>query len=861
LPLFGGEETKKTQTTHVSITILLAAALLISMFTYMSGIHGNTVNAQTTADNSATSSQALLQFEWPQFMGDSEFSRLGSGPAPSTSEVLWKADVPNIMSYLAAFNGFVFACTSTSVVALDESTGNRAWSTDIQMNGNETWPVAYKIDNSHMIVEGTCLDPGTGGILWTSSDFSQDTGNFNANVYSPEEKMFYIKTGAYVEGWSLADPNHPPTLVWSTYVPGGGRVGSGIAYGGGKVFPGSFQDLQMAIDAKTGRVLWTTPTKTAMIFTGSYFEGTFLRGGTDDNTMYCFNATNGAVIWTYSANTNGYFTSGTAAAYGMIYSPNKDGNIYAINIATGQLAWKYKGPGTMLFPGMPTVADGKVYVTSGQNASFGQEVGASEFVCLNAYTGEPLWKLPIEAYAPRESVAVAYGKLYIIPGDVTTAVDAISGSEYNTKGQVWCFGSNTSPVTGGSWSMFRNDAVRDSIGTGGPSNLTLAWKYPTKGAVMSSPSIENGVVYVGSQDKNIYAINAWTGALVWSYPTGGTIESSAAVANGKVYIGSDDGYVYCNDASHGNLLWRTFVNGGLPKTYGSAVMLRSSPAVVGNTVYIGSVDGNLYALDANGGGILWKFTTQGPIICSPTVADGAVYVTAEEPAAGALYKVDADSGTQVWKRQLEYQQQFTGGTDMGGTATVANGMVFCSTNLRNYFGVNAATGDIVWTFTNPDATEFIVSAPIYLNGQLFVIDKFDIACLNATTGTKLWSSYSGDELYVSPSYADDQLYVVTSQRNIFIINATDGSKYLAYTTPSASWSSPTPCDGRLFIGCNDWNVYSFTATFATAPSSTEPTSNPQVPQLVIIVVGVAIIVAVAILAAYLYFRMRRNKSL
>ena len=760
------------------------------MFAFVLGTNGTTANAQTVT--STGSNQALLQFEWPQFMGDSEFSRLGSGPAPSTSDILWKADVPNIMSYLAAFNGLIFACTGTSVVALNRDTGSVVWSTAISMNATETWPVAYKIDNNHMIVEGTCLDPNTGSILWTSDVFSQDTGNFNANVYSPEEKMFYIKNLAYVEAWSLSDPNHPPTLAWRTYVPGGGRVGSGVTYGGGKVFPGSFQDLQMAIDAKTGRVLWTTPTRTAMIFTGSYFECMFLRGGTDDNTMYCFNATNGDIVWTYSADTNGYFTSGTAAAYGMVYSPNKDGNIYAINIANGHLAWKYKGPGTMLFPGMPTVADGKVYVTSGQNATFGQEVGASEFVCLNAYTGEPLWKLPIEAYAPRESVAVAYGKLYIIPGDVTTAVDAISGSEYNTKGQVWCFGSNTSPVTGGSWPMFRNDAVRDSLGTGGPSNLTMVWKYTTNGAVMSSPSIENGIVYVGSQDKNIYALNAWSGALVWSYPTGGTIESSAALANGKVFIGSDDGYVYCNDAKSGSFLWRTFVNGGLPKTYGSAVMLRSSPAVVGNTVYIGSMDGNLYALDAKSGAVLWKFATQGPITSSPTVADGAVYITAEEPTAGALYKIDAAGGGQIWKQQLQYEQQFTGGSDMQGTATVAAGMVFASANLRTFYGVNAANGDVVWTFTNPDATEFIVSSPIYLNGQLFVIDKFDIASLNATTGKKLWSSYSGDELYVSPSYADNQLYIATSQRRIFIINATDGSKHLAYTTPSASWSSPTP---------------------------------------------------------------------
>ena len=836
----------------------LAVAILASTFAAFPSVWEKTANAETaTAETAASTNPALLQFEWQQLMGDAAFSRFSAGPAPSTSNILWKANVSDIRSFIAAFDGMVFVCSTTSVLALDRDTGKILWSTEIIMNG--TWPVAYKIDDSHMIVEGTCLETQTGKILWTSPSFSADTGNFNANVYSAEEKMFYVKSLSFVEAWRFSDPSKPPMLVWRTWVPGGGRVGSGVTYGDGKVFPGSLQDLQMAIDAKTGEVVWTTRTKTPMIFSGSYYQGRFLRGGTDDNTMYCFNATNGDILWTYDANSNGYFTVGCAAAYGMVYEPNKDGNIYAIDIATGKLAWKYQGPGTMLFPGMPTVADGKVYVTSGQNATFGQETGASEFVCLNAYTGEVVWKLPMEAFAPRESVAVAYGKLYLIPGDVTTAVDATSGSEYAVRGQVWAFGSNTSPVADGSWPMFRHDAARSSIGSGGPANLTVVWKYPTHGAVMSSPSIFDGIVYVGSQDMNIYAINAWSGTLIWKYLTSGTIESSAAVANGKVYIGSDDGYIYCLDAYKGNLVWKRFVNGSLPITSGAAVMLRSSPAVVGSTVYIGSVDGNLYALDGNSGAIIWKFETKGPITCSPTVVDGAVYVTSEEPNEGAIYKLNANGGVIIWRKPLPYQHQFTGGTDMQGTPTVANGMVFVSTNLREFYGMDAATGDTVWTFTNPDATELIVSAPIYLNGKLFIIDKFDIACLNATTGQKIWSSYSGDELYVSPSYANDKLYVVTSQRHIFIINAINGDKVLAYTTPSASWSSPTPCDGRLFIGNNDWNVYCFTASFTSEPSTNQIEEPTPITNYVYVIVGVTIATVAAIVTAYAYFKWRKKE--
>ena len=60
----------------------------------------------------------------------------------------------------------------------------------------------------------------------------------------------------------------------------------------------------------------------------------------------------------------------------------------------------------------------------------------------------------------------------------------------------------------------------------------------------SSPAVANGIVYVGSNDKNLYALDAKTGAKLWSYATGNSVESSPIVTNGMVYVGSDDGKVY-----------------------------------------------------------------------------------------------------------------------------------------------------------------------------------------------------------------------------------------------------------------------------------------------------------------------------
>jgi eukaryotic-like serine/threonine-protein kinase len=267
------------------------------------------------------------------------------------------------------------------------------------------------------------------------------------------------------------------------------------------------------------------------------------------------------------------------------------------------------------------------------------------------------------------------------------------------------------------WPMWRGNASHASQGADGPISLALAWNYTTNGAVIASPSIVNGVVYVGSQDKNLYALDAYNGILVWKFATQDAIVSSPAVVDGKVYTGGDDGYVYCLNAETGELEWKTFVDGNKEYTYGSLV-LKSSPAVLDGVVYIGSLDGYLYAINADSGVVEWKFNSHGYVLSSPAVSGGGVYFTSEQPTTGVLFKLDAKNGGLIWSLPIPHEYQFTGGTEMMGSPSVADGMVFASADLRTYYGVNADTGEVAWVFTDPSAAEFIVSCPLYVDGDL-----------------------------------------------------------------------------------------------------------------------------------------------
>ena len=67
------------------------------------------------------------------------------------------------------------------------------------------------------------------------------------------------------------------------------------------------------------------------------------------------------------------------------------------------------------------------------------------------------------------------------------------------------------------------------------------WEFKTGGAVGdSSPAIgSDGTVYVGSEDKKLYAINPKSGVKLWEFVTGGAVGSSPAIgSDGTLYIGS-----------------------------------------------------------------------------------------------------------------------------------------------------------------------------------------------------------------------------------------------------------------------------------------------------------------------------------
>ena len=98
------------------------------------------------------------------------------------------------------------------------------------------------------------------------------------------------------------------------------------------------------------------------------------------------------------------------------------------------------------------------------------------------------------------------------------------------------------------------------------------------------------MVYFGSIDNHLYAIDAKIGKEQWKFDVGGssstTSNSSPRVSDGVIYVGSHDNHLYAVDAKTGKVQWK----------FKTGEKITSSPAVSGSVIYVGSWDSHLYAL-------------------------------------------------------------------------------------------------------------------------------------------------------------------------------------------------------------------------------------------------------------------------
>ena len=399
---------------------------------------------------------------------------------------------------------------------------------------------------------------------WSSGEITERSAVFTATQRCTAPRVYYgwpqFKGDCGRTGAAGAVAGTELELSW-TAAPGGSIFMSSPIVAGGEVYIGLSDDDGgeragvRAFDAGSGQAGWFHATDASVRHTLA----------ADANRVYALDASGvltavvretGELVWRHRFDPEAVARTWAAAAplveAGVVYAgvPLDFG---AFEAETGRRLWDFSGSGSGASSCSPVVVRDRIVVGG---------IRGDGLNILDKATGKLLRNLPDYVF-----------------NFATPAYAAAEGILYQSACE-W----------GGGCSLYALDAASGD----------LLWKFEMmrrwpRYMPVSSPVAAADAVYVGSPDGALWKLDH-RGGLVWSiqlgrhnalspyYSDASPIISTPAIAGSVVYVGTVDGYIYAIDAAKGEVIWE--------RCLGTPIL--SSPAVAGGGIFIATLD-SVYA--------------------------------------------------------------------------------------------------------------------------------------------------------------------------------------------------------------------------------------------------------------------------
>jgi eukaryotic-like serine/threonine-protein kinase len=346
------------------------------------------------------------------------------------------------------------------------------------------------------------------------------------------------------------------------------------------------------------------------------------------------------------------------------------------------------------------------------------------------------------------------------------------------------------------------------------------WTFKTGGAIWSSPAVDRGTIYFGSNDGSIFALKAHDGKLLWQTRTGGWVMGRPTLSGEYLYALSDDGFLYKLQKETGKTLWKFDTHGGSvkrqmpnPPDNLDYDYFTSGAAVVEDTVYVGSADKNLYAVDAETGQEKWHFATNDIVRSTPSIAAGIVFFGSRDHD---FYAVDAGTGALKWK--YDTLRKIT------SSPLVVGDVVYVGSRCSDLFAFDAVTGKVRWKFFY--WSSWVESSASIRDGILYIgsSDYQQLLAIDATSG--VWNFDTDGSAWSTPAVTDKLVYVgavgiphleyIDHHGAFFAVDRATGKivwRYPMSEIPDSRTygvaSSPAVDHGLVFFGGLDGTFYAF----------------------------------------------------
>lgn len=399
---------------------------------------------------------------------------------------------------------------------------------------------------------------------------------------------------------------------------------------------------------------------------------------------------------------------------------NEDGIIESIPEDGLKIQWRVKISGG--YSG-PAVVGDLVYVTdyvresgdaSNGPGTLNQLQGAERVLCLNATTGDIVWKHEYDC---------PYRISYPAGPRTTPTVDGDYVYTFGSEGHLFCFNRKTGEII---WSR----QLRDEYKT-----KTPVWGFS------AHPLVRGETIYcvVGGKNSVAVALDKMTGEEKWtalSASEPGYCPPTIIEAGGtqQLLIWDADKLSSLNPES-GKVYWSQ----PFKPQYAMSIM---APQRSGDFLFASSIGdvGALFKLDSEkpAASIVWRGNNRSAVYCAnstPFLTDDAIY--GADCRSGALMGVDLQTGKRLW-------QTFKPTT---GSRRMNHGTAFIVNNKKQYF-IFSETGDLItaqlsregyketgrFHVLEPTNEAFgrsvVWTHPAFANGHCFVRNDQEIVCVS-----------------------------------------------------------------------------------------------------------------------------------
>jgi outer membrane protein assembly factor BamB/tRNA A-37 threonylcarbamoyl transferase component Bud32 len=310
------------------------------------------------------------------------------------------------------------------------------------------------------------------------------------------------------------------------------------------------------------------------------------------------------------------------------------------------------------------------------------------------------------------------------------------------------------------------------------------WVFRCEDEVRSSPRVTDNMLFIGSYDHNLYALDCKDGSFIWKFATEEGVASTACIHEGTILIGSEDGRLYAISQRTGSQIW----------SYATEDRIRSSARVEYGHAFIGSDDGNLYAINVQSGRLLWKLQTAGPVRSTPLIVGESVCFGSDD---GYVYAADMRTARIQWKYDTHRR--------VTSSPFVEGNLLLIGSADGNLYAFNVRSGWPVWRLRTKG---YVLSSPTVLSGTAFVgsADGF-LYAMDVETGRQRWKYETGGAVTSSPVVVNDVVYIGSNDGAIHAVDSRQGRGVWRYETGGPIPSSPLVSSDTVYIGSTDKRVY------------------------------------------------------